>query len=145
MQEVGNIQQWACKKRMKLDLSKTWEMVLRGKTTKQVPNALPSIVRKPELKLLAVTFNQHPCNWETHFDLLLSKAILRARCVKWFYFHNLSVHDFLLLCGACDFLCNISRMNSSYLLFSVFTIFYYGLQLLNTFCPVFSRSAANYR
>ena len=44
MQEVGNIQQQACKNRMKLNQSKTWEMVLRGKTTKQVPDALPSIV-----------------------------------------------------------------------------------------------------
>ena len=47
MQEVGNIQQWACKSRMKLNLSKTWEILLRGKTTKQVPDALPSIVGKP--------------------------------------------------------------------------------------------------
>ena len=28
MQEVGNIQQWACKNRMKLNLSKTWCSVL---------------------------------------------------------------------------------------------------------------------
>ena len=27
MQEVGNIQQWACKSRMKLNLSKTWEIL----------------------------------------------------------------------------------------------------------------------
>ena len=84
MQEVGNIQQWACKKRMKVDLSKTWEMVLRGKTTKQVPNALPSIVRKPELKLLAVTFNQHLCNWETHFDLLLRATSLEPGVLNGF-------------------------------------------------------------
>ena len=78
MQEVGNIQQWAFKKRMKLDLSKTWEMVLRGKTTKQVPNALPSIVRKPELKLLAVTLNQDPCNWET--QVISYKRSLKEHC-----------------------------------------------------------------
>ena len=49
-------------------------MVLRGKTTKQAPDAVPSVVRKPELKLLGVTFNQDPCNWDTHFDILLRKA-----------------------------------------------------------------------
>ena len=68
MQEVGNIQQQACKNRMKLNQSKTWEMVLRGKTTKQVPDALPSIVMKPALKLLGVTFNQDPCNWYTFWS-----------------------------------------------------------------------------
>ena len=35
---------------------------------------LHSIVRKPDLKLLGITFNQDPCKWETHFDLLLCKA-----------------------------------------------------------------------
>ena len=49
-------------------------MVLRRKTTKQAPDALPSVVRKPKLKLLGVTFNQDPCNWDTHFDILLRKA-----------------------------------------------------------------------
>ena len=62
---------------MKLNLSKTWEIVSRGKTTKQVPSALLSIVRKPELKLLGVTFNEDPCDWDTHFDLLLRKASYR--------------------------------------------------------------------
>ena len=33
---------------MELNLSKTWELVLRGKPTKQLPNTLPSIGRKPE-------------------------------------------------------------------------------------------------
>ena len=60
-----------------LNLSKSWEMVLTGKTTKQVPNPLPSIGRKPELKLLGVTFNRDPCNWVTQIDLLFhNKAIV---------------------------------------------------------------------
>ena len=88
MQEVGNIQQWAFKKRVKLNLSKTWEMVLRGKTTKQVPDALPSIVRKPELKLFGATFNQDPCNWDTHFDLLLRKASSRLYMIRVFKFYG---------------------------------------------------------
>ena len=67
---------------MKLNLSKTWEIVSRGKTTKQVPSALPSIVRKPELKLLGVTFNEDPCDWDTHFDLLLRKASSRLYIIR---------------------------------------------------------------
>ena len=83
MQEVGNIQQWACKSRMKLNLSKTWEILLRGTKTKQVPDALPSIVGKPaELQLLGVTFNQDPCNWDTHFDFLLRKASSRLYIMR---------------------------------------------------------------
>ena len=62
-----------------------------------------------------------------------------------------------MLCGACYFLCNISRMNwvpppsltlkAPQLLspFPVFTTFNYGLQLLNTFCLVSSSSATNYK
>ena len=49
-------------------------MVLRRKTTKQAPDALPSVVRKPEHILFGVTCNQDPCNWDTHFDILLRKA-----------------------------------------------------------------------
>ena len=67
---------------MKLNLSKTWEIVSRGKTTKQVPSALLSIVRKPELKLLGVTFNKDPCDWDTHFDLLLRKASSRLYIIR---------------------------------------------------------------
>ena len=58
-------------------------MVLRRKTTKQAPDALPSVVRKPaELQLLGVTFNQDPCNWDTHFDFLLRKASSRLYIMR---------------------------------------------------------------
>ena len=67
---------------MKLNLSKTWEIVLSGKTTKQVLSALPSIVRKPELQLLGVTFNEDPCDWATHFDLLVRKASDRLYIIR---------------------------------------------------------------
>ena len=59
---------------MKLNLSKTWEMVVRGKTRKPLPEATSDIQRKSELNLLGVTFNEQPCNWDTHFDHMLSKA-----------------------------------------------------------------------
>ena len=40
-------------------------------------------------------------------------AIPRVRCVKWLTFHNKSVHNFCMICGACyqDFLSTIFRMN----------------------------------
>ena len=60
-----------------LHLSKTWEMILTGNTAKQMPDPLPSIGRKPEHKLLGVTFNQDPCKWDTRIDLLLHKASSR--------------------------------------------------------------------
>ena len=60
--EVNNIQRWATENRMMLNLKKTWEMILRGKTKKPLPEPLPDIKRKNELKLLGVTFNEHPCN-----------------------------------------------------------------------------------
>ena len=59
--EVNNIQRWATENRMTLNLKKTWEMILRGKK-KPLPEPLPDIKRKNELKLLGATFNEHPCN-----------------------------------------------------------------------------------
>ena len=38
---------------------------------------MKDIERKGELKLLGVTLNEEPCNWDTHlmhFDLVISKA-----------------------------------------------------------------------
>ena len=53
---------------MKLNLKKTLEMILRGMTKKPLLEPLPNIKRKNELKLLGVTSNEHPCNWDTDFD-----------------------------------------------------------------------------
>ena len=75
--EVESIQRWAKENKMTLNLSKTWEMVVKGKTSKTLPDPVTTIVRKSELKLLGVTFNQDPCNWDTHIDSILHKASSR--------------------------------------------------------------------
>ena len=55
---------------MKLNMKKTFKMVVKGKTRMPLPK---SMARKSELKLLGVTVNKDPCNWDTHFENMLSK------------------------------------------------------------------------
>jgi retron-type reverse transcriptase len=44
--EVRNIKGWASENRMDINMSKTWEMVVRGKSTKPLPLQLDGIERK---------------------------------------------------------------------------------------------------
>jgi hypothetical protein len=62
---------------MTLNMSKTWEMVIRGRTTKPLPFQLDAIERKNWLKLLAMAFQDDPCCWHLQVDTLLSKAASR--------------------------------------------------------------------
>ena len=41
--EVNNLINWSTQNNMKLNLKKTWEMVIRGKSKKPVPEKIPSI------------------------------------------------------------------------------------------------------
>ena len=75
--EVKSIMEWAKNNRMSLNLGKTWEMLMKGKTEKDQPDPLQYIKRKSNLKLLGVTFEDNPTNWDTHFDYMLSKASSR--------------------------------------------------------------------
>ena len=68
---------WSEKNCMQVNLTKTWELLLRGKTTRTPPKPLEIIGRKEKLKLLGVTFEQVPVNWDTHIDYLPSKASSR--------------------------------------------------------------------
>ncbi len=77
VEEVENVKQWAIENEMTLNFSKTWEMIVRGKTRKTLPQQLPQINRKSELTLLGVTLNEDPNNWDTHFDMMLHKASSR--------------------------------------------------------------------
>ena len=72
--EVQSCIEWSEKNCMQVNLTKTWELLLRGKTTRTPPEPLEIIGRKEKLKLLGVTFEQVPINWDTHIDYLLSKA-----------------------------------------------------------------------
>ena len=53
-------------------------MVVRGNTKKPIQEPMKEIEKKGELSLLGLTFNELPCNWDTHFDHIIhSKASSR--------------------------------------------------------------------
>ena len=80
--EVLSFVKWSENNCMKVNLTKTWELLLRGKTTRTPPEPLEIIGRKEKLKLLGVTFEQVPVNWDTHIDYLLSKASSRLYIIR---------------------------------------------------------------
>ena len=59
---------------MTLNMKKTFEMVVKGKTIRPLPEPVDGIIRKSELKLLGVTVNEDPCNWDVQFENMVSKA-----------------------------------------------------------------------
>ena len=72
---IANIKHWAQKNKMnKLNIIKTFEMVVKERTKKPLPVTIEGIRRKNELKLLGGTFNEDPCNWDTHFENVLEKG-----------------------------------------------------------------------
>ena len=64
--EVLSFIEWSENNSMKVNLTKTWELLLRGKTTRTPPEPMEIIRRKEKLKLLSVTFEQVPVNWDIH-------------------------------------------------------------------------------
>ena len=72
--EVSSIMKWAGKNQMTLSLNKTWEMLLKSGSLKVPPACLPIVDRKTKLKLLGVTCEDDPVNWDLHIDNALSKA-----------------------------------------------------------------------
>ena len=60
--EVKSIMERAKNNRMSLNLGKTWEMLMKGKTEKDQPDPLQYIKRKSNVKLLGVTFEDNPTN-----------------------------------------------------------------------------------
>ena len=73
--EAACLQDWAEKNRMPLNLEKTYEMVVRRRTSVVLPELIPSIKRKTWLKLLGVTLQDNPCNWDLHFEEMLKKQV----------------------------------------------------------------------
>ena len=66
--EVENVKKRARDNRLVLHTKKTRETVERGRTKKSLPQQVEEVERKQELKILGVTFNKNPCNWDTQFD-----------------------------------------------------------------------------
>ena len=66
---------------------------MKGKTRKQIPEKIPEIERKSELKLLGVTFSSNPCNWDTHIDSLQHRAASRLYILGVCKFYGYSDHE----------------------------------------------------
>ena len=69
---------------MILNMSKTWEMVVRGRTT-SLPPKIGNIERKSWLKLVEMVFQDDPCNWDLQFDTLLPKAASESLWIVWIH------------------------------------------------------------
>ena len=80
--EVENIKAWAVKNLMKLNLSKTNEIVMKGRTTLPSPDEIVDIKRVSYLKLFGVTFQDSPINWNKHFDDLMDRALKRMLILR---------------------------------------------------------------
>ena len=80
--EVNSMKHWAASNRMTLNLSKTWEMLILGKTTKPNPQPVPGIERESWLKLLGIIFQENPCCWDLHVDKLIAKASSRLYILR---------------------------------------------------------------
>ena len=95
--EVLSFIQWSENNRIKVNLTKTWELLLRGKTTRTPPEPLENIERKEKLKLFGATFEQVPVNWDTHIDYLLSKASSRLYILRICKYYRYSIENLDLL------------------------------------------------
>ena len=69
----------------KLNLSKTKELVMKGRTTLPSPDEIVDIKRVSYLKLLGLTFQDSPtmqCNWNKHFVDLMDRALKRMHILR---------------------------------------------------------------
>ena len=77
VEEVKNIKGWVNENRMTLNMSKTWEIVVRGRTKKLPPPQINNIERKSWLNLLGMILQDDPGNLDMQVDNHLSKAASR--------------------------------------------------------------------
>ena len=82
---------------MTLNFKKTFEMVVSRKTRKTPPGKIVGIVRKKELKLLGVIFNEDPCNWDTQFEHMLGKANSRLYILRVCKYFDYSLSELTVL------------------------------------------------
>ena len=91
--EVLSFIEWSENHCMKVNLTKTWELLLREKTTRTPPEPMEIIRRKEKLKLLSVTFEQVPVNWDIHIDYLHSKASSRLYIIRICKYYGYSIEN----------------------------------------------------
>ena len=85
--EVLSFIEWSENNRMKVNLTKR----------RTSPEPLGIIARNEKLKLLGVTFEQVPVNWDTHIDYLLSKASSRLYIIRICKYYGYSIENLDLL------------------------------------------------
>ena len=95
--ETNNIKIWAETNRMKRNFKKTWEMVIRGKISRPLPEPLPMITPKSWLKILGVTFQENPIMWDLQLDEIISKAYSRLYIIRTCKYYGFSRKEFDLL------------------------------------------------
>ena len=93
-------------------MSKTWEMLVCGKTTKPLPPLIIGIDRKKWLKLLGITFQDDLCCWDLHVDSLLSTASSRMYILRVCRFYGYSKDQ-------------LSKLFDSHIM----SLFYYGIEI----------------
>ena len=91
--EVLSFIEWSENHCMKVNLTKTWELLLRGKTTRTPPEPMEIIRTKEKLKLLSVTFEQVPVNWDIHIDYLHSKVSIRLYIIRICKYYGYSIEN----------------------------------------------------
>ena len=84
---------WAEENLMKLNLSKTKELVIRGRTTFPPPEPIVTFKHVSYLKHLGVTFQYSPINWNKHFDDLMERALKRTHILRECKRNGYSVSD----------------------------------------------------
>ena len=62
--EVDSINVWSEKNRMPLNMKKTWEIVVRGNVSRPLPDSISTIERKTWLRILGITLQDNPCDWD---------------------------------------------------------------------------------
>ena len=110
-EEVENTKVWAEENLMKLNLRKTKELVIRGRTTLPPPEPIVTIKRVSYLKLLGATFQDSPTNWDKHFDDLMERALKRMHILR-VCKRNGIVYLILitsLIASLCHFLLSVSE------------------------------------
>ena len=74
--EVNSIKNFALKNRTKLNLKRSWEMVVRGRISKPLPPLAKGIERKCWLKLFGIISEENPSDWDLHADNLLRNLLV---------------------------------------------------------------------
>ena len=115
--EGNSMKHWAATNRMTLNLSKTWETLRYGKTTKPNPQPVAGIEHKSWLKLLGIIFQENPCCWDLHVDKLIAKASSCLYLLRVCKFYDYSQDQ-------------LTKLFDSFIL----SLFVYGLEVWGSAC-----------